>query len=210
MNVPSPRDAGDKPVRSRFFDPVSGTWMVKVRPGDYHVARDFSETIVTTLGSCVSACIRDPLVGIGGMNHFMLPEDNAGRWGGESASTRFGNFAMEKLVNELLKRGCARERLEVKIFGGGNVIESQQAVGTKNAEFALRYLQDEDLKCAARDLGGDFPRRIHFFPSTGRVIRRILGRTDAVSVVRDETNYAANLRRQAPRSDDIELFGERS
>ncbi len=96
--------------------------------------------IVTILGSCVAACIRDPETGVGGMNHFMLPESNSGKWGATNANMRYGNFAMETLVNEILKTGCPRDRLEVKLFGGGNVIPGSLKVGDQNGKFALNYL----------------------------------------------------------------------
>ena len=105
----------------------------------------------------------------------MLPQGRSGGWGTDEQSTRFGNFAMEKLINELMKAGCAREQLEIKVFGGGNVTDSNIAVGTDNAEFALRYLEAEGLRCVAQDLGGRFPRRIHYSPATGKVVRRLLG-----------------------------------
>ena len=89
----------------RFYDASAGTWMVKVFPGEFYVTGDADETLVTVLGSCVAACIRDPRLGIGGMNHFMLPQGRTGGWGRDPESTRFGNFAMEKLINELMKMG---------------------------------------------------------------------------------------------------------
>ena len=100
--------------------------MVKVFPGEFYVTSKADEVLVTVLGSCVSACIRDRRTGVGGMNHFMLPHSHAGNWGGDLQSTRFGNFAMEKLINELMKAGCSRDSLEIKVFGGGNVTDSQQ------------------------------------------------------------------------------------
>jgi chemotaxis protein CheD len=126
-------------------------------------------------------------------------------------STRYGNYAMEKLINELIKAGCPRERMEIKVFGGGNVIESRQAVGTKNAEFVLRYLSDEGLKCTAQDLGGDFPRRIQYSPVTGKVVRKLLGRTDATPIMHDESEYMRNLTSQPThgRAGEITLFGDK-
>jgi chemotaxis protein CheD len=185
--------------------------LVKVYPGEYQVTSKPDETLVTVLGSCVSACIRDPVTGFGGMNHFMLAEDQDGKWGSEVMSARYGNYAMEKLINELIKSGCPRERMEIKVFGGGNVIDSRQAVGTKNSEFVLRYLGDEGLKCTAKDLGGDFPRRIQYTPATGRVVRRLLGRTDANPIAHDETQYLQNLKTEQtqPRAGEITLFGEK-
>jgi chemotaxis protein CheD len=195
----------------RFYDSAAAAWLVKVYPGEYHVTSKPDETLVTVLGSCVSACIRDPVTGFGGLNHFMLAEDHDGKWGTEVMSARYGNYAMEKLINELIKAGCPRDRMEIKVFGGGNVIDSRQAVGTNNAEFVLRYLADEGLKCTAKDLGGDFPRRIQYTPATGRVVRRLLGRTDANPIARDESEYLNNLKTQQAqsRAGEITLFGDK-
>jgi chemotaxis protein CheD len=200
--------AGNAVAGRRFYDAASASWMIKVYPGELHLTAQADETLVTILGSCVAACIRDPATGIGGMNHFMLPESEAGRWGDDLMSTRYGNHAMEKLVNELVKLRCPRERMEVKVFGGGNVIDNRQAIGSKNAAFILRYLEDEGLRCAAQDLGGDFPRRIHYSPATGRVVRRVLGRSDADPIGRAERAYAVSLALASKPANDIELFGD--
>ena len=192
----------------RFYDAASASWMVKLFPGDFYVTGKADEVIVTVLGSCVAACIRDPVTGIGGMNHFMLAQHTTGSWGSDLRSARFGNFAMEKLVNELLKAGCARERLEVKVFGGGNVTDTSNAVGSDNAEFVLRYLAAEGLRCAAQDLGGEHPRRIHYYPSTGRVVRRLLGLGETYEVAHEEKDYGNRLQAAKGSGGDIELFGE--
>ena len=191
----------------RIYDSANAIWMVKVFPGEFYVTRSAEEAIVTVLGSCVSACIRDPIAGVGGMNHFMLPHHKSGNWGVASSSTRFGNFAMEKLINELIKAGCARERMEVKVFGGGNVTDTSNAVGTDNAEFVLRYLAEEGLRCAAQDLGGLLPRRIHYYPATGRVVRKLLGGTDTDAVSREESDYGSRLLAHKSAG-EIQLFGE--
>lgn len=191
----------------RHYDAQMGAWMVKVLPGEFYVSSQANEVLVTVLGSCVSTCIRDMHTGIGGMNHFMLPEGEAGGWGDEQASTRFGNFAMEKLINELIKAGCPRERMEIKVFGGGNVIESRSEIGSKNAEFILRYLKSEGLHCVAQDLGGRQPRRIHYMPATGKVRRRLLGRGESNPIVREETEYASRLQSH-DTAGEIQLFGD--
>jgi chemotaxis protein CheD len=199
-------DGGSNSVATRrFFDNPSGSWMVKVLPGEYFITSMADEVLVTVLGSCVSACIRDPRAGVGGMNHFMLPHSHAGKWAGDLQSTRFGNFAMEKLINELMKAGCSRESLEIKVFGGGNVTDANNKIGTQNADFIRRYLEAEGLRCVAQDLGGQLPRRIHYRPSTGKVVRRLLGTGDAPLVAREEADYVNRLSSRATTG-DIELF----
>lgn len=200
-------DRADASAGRRFFDAPSGAWLVKVFPGEFYVTAKPDEVLVTVLGSCVTACIRDPMAGVGGMNYFMLPHDGSGGWGDDLRSTRFGNFAMEKLVNELIKAGCSRERMEIKVFGGGNVTDTSNAIGSDNADFVLRYLAAEGLRCAAQDLGGTQPRRIHYYPATGRVVRRLLGASERAVVTREERDYGNRLTEQKP-SGEIELFGE--
>jgi chemotaxis protein CheD len=200
-------ERADASAGRRFFDTASGVWMVKVFPGEFYLTAKPDEVLVTVLGSCVTACIRDPLAGVGGMNHFMLPHDGSGGWGDDLRSTRFGNFAMEKLLNELIKSGCARERMEIKVFGGGNVTDTTNAIGSDNADFVLRYLAAEGLRCAAQDLGGTQPRRIHYYPLSGRVVRRLLGASERVVINREERDYGSRLVEQKP-SGEIELFGE--
>jgi chemotaxis protein CheD len=198
--------AGNDASELGFYDPVTASWTTKVLPGRFYITPRADEVIVTVLGSCVSACIRDVQTGLGGMNHFMLASDAAGNWGSDSQSTRYGNFAMEKLINELIKAGCPRERMEVKVFGGGNVTDTRNQVGTQNAEFVLRYLADEGLACAARDLGGPYPRRIQYFPATGRVVRKLLTGGDRELIVREETEYAKLLTTKATTG-EVQLFG---
>ena len=201
-------DAGrDAASGRRFFDAASAAWMVKVFPGEFYVTNRSDEVLVTVLGSCVTACIRDPVTGFGGMNHFMLPHHNSGTWGDDLRSTRFGNFAMEKLTNELIKAGCSRERMEIKVFGGGNVTDASNEIGSDNVQFVLQYLAAEGLRYAAQDLGGTLPRRIQYYPSTGRVVRRLLGNNERFAVDREEDAYAQRLQSQQP-SGEIQLFGE--
>jgi chemotaxis protein CheD len=198
--------AGSEAERG-FYDPVTASWTIKVLPGRFYLTTRADEVIVTVLGSCVSACIRDPETGIGGMNHFMLASDVAGQWGTDQQSTRYGNFAMEKLINELIKAGVPRERMEVKVFGGGNVTDTRNQIGTQNAEFVLRYLEDEGLPCSAHDLGGPYPRRIQYFPSTGRVVRKLLTGIDRESIVNEETEYAKRLTAPKEKAGEVQLYG---
>ncbi len=200
-------NGGSAIATRKFFDSAESNWMVKVLPGEYFVTSKPDEVLVTVLGSCVAACIRDPQRRIGGMNHFMLPHSKGGNWGGDMQSTRFGNFAMEKLINELMKAGCSRSSLEIKVFGGGNVTDTQNAIGTENCRFIMRYLESEGLRCSVQDLGGLLPRRIHYYPETGRVIRRLLGSGESKAVAREETEYVSRLSTRT-MAGEIQLFDE--
>ena len=189
----------------RFRDPRYNAMVVKVLPGEHYVTNVPDEMLVTVLGSCVAACIRDPVIGLGGMNHFMLPESSDGQWGGASASMRYGNFAMEELINDILKRGGRRERLEIKVFGGGNVLVSQTEVGSNNADFVEAYLREEKLPIAAKDLRGPHPRRVHYFAVTGKAMVLDLKRRDDEKVVEVEKIYRDRIRQQNVGG-DVDLF----
>jgi chemotaxis protein CheD len=135
----------------RFLNPQDGCWHVQLTQGETHVTTDPHEVLTTILGSCVSACIRDRVIGAGGMNHFLLPEGG----GADRDAMRYGVNAMELLINGLLKLGATRQTLEAKLFGGANVIATMSGVGSRNAAFAERYLKDEGIDL----VGGDGPDR---------------------------------------------------
>ena len=190
-----------------YFDPKFNAQALKVLPGEYIVA-DRDVMLVTVLGSCVSACMRDPLAGVGGMNHFMLPEaenDHRSSWGSES--TRYGSFAMEMLINELLKRGASRSRLETKVFGGGAVLPgfTVSNVGERNGRFVLDYLRNEGLTVHGQDLFDVVPRRVHYFPKTGRVLVKRLPSANDVDVLASEKLYRSRLK-ESPTTGSVELF----
>ncbi len=194
------------PGKTRIFLQQFGARAVRLLPGETYTTAKRDEAIVTVLGSCVAACIRDPSTGLGGMNHFMLPESTTGQWGEQlSAAMRYGNFAMEELINSVLKSGCARKALEIKLFGGANFTQGATMIGTKNADFALRYLENEGLRPVAQDLGGILGRRIEYHPATGKVARLFLRGTGAVQVVEEERRYGAVLRTK-PIDGDVQLF----
>ncbi len=194
---------------NRYWDPVHVMYAAKLLPGEYYVTRD-GEGIVTVLGSCVSACVRDPLMGIGGMNHFMLPENqsdpSSGKWGGElDASTRYGSFAMERLVNDILKHGGIRRNLEVKLFGGGRILAQMTDIGLRNIEFVRHYLLTEGLRIAAEDLGEIYPRKVYYFPATGKVRVMKLRSLHNNTIVEREVAYRQEIEKK-PVAGDVELF----
>lgn len=187
-----------------YFDHQFKAQALKILPGDYHVTKE-DLMLVTVLGSCVSACIRDSGAGVGGMNHFMLPESELA--GGATNSARYGSFAMEVLLNELFKQGARRSCLEAKVFGGGNVLRGFTAnqVGTRNAEFVRSYLEAERIPISAEDLGDIHPRKIYYFPKTGRVMVRKLNAVQSTVDLSDESAYRKRLDTQNTAG-DVELF----
>ncbi|HUN69880.1 MAG TPA: chemoreceptor glutamine deamidase CheD [Burkholderiales bacterium] len=193
----------DCPPPSRYFDPSFGADAAKILPGGFHVT-DEDMLLVTVLGSCVAVCLRDSTNGVGGMNHFMLPEGGSGT---ASASARYGAYAMELLVNEVLKLGARRERLEAKVFGGGAVLADLASlnIGERNAEFALGFLRTEKMAVAAQDLLGPWPRKVYYFPRSGRVAVKTLREMHNDTIVRRERDYRSRLRRE-PVAGAVELF----
>jgi len=191
--------------RKRYYDSRFQATAVRVLPGEHYVTNDPTEMIVTILGSCVAACIRDPLIGAAGMNHFMLPASDTGEWGQASAAMRYGNYAMEMLINDLMRRGAKRDRLEVKVFGGGRIGAMKSDVGEQNARFVLEYLKSEGLKPLAVDLGGDSARRIHYFPANGAVKRLALKRLETSRLRAEEESYNKAMS-VSEVAGDVELF----
>jgi chemotaxis protein CheD len=205
--VPQPQALPGFAHISRYWDPTNDSWAAKIQPGEYYVTRS-DELVVTVLGSCVSACMRDPVTGIGGMNHFMLPEnssDSSDAWGAEAA--RYGVFAMEQLINEILRAGGCKERLEVKITGGGKVLPTCADIGQQNITFAHEFLAQEKLPLAAEEVGGPYPRRVYYEPQSGRVrVKKLIDVTND-TIQRRETEHLQRLR-QRPLRGEVELFDE--
>jgi chemotaxis protein CheD len=190
-----------------YYDRTFDCDAAKILPGEYFFTpKDMM--IVTVLGSCVAACIRDRVTGIGGMNHFMLP-DGASETDNSpvSLSMRYGTYAMEVLINDLLKAGAKRENLEAKVFGGGNVLRGFVAinVGERNAQFVRHYLKAEGIKVVAEDLNDVHPRKVYFFPRTGKVLVKKLKQLNNNTLVNREQDYANRLQNK-PVAGDIELF----
>jgi chemotaxis protein CheD len=192
---------------NRYWDKHQQIWAAKILPGEYFVTKTPGEAVATTLGSCVSACIRDKVFGIGGMNHFMLPvhaQHGSQDWLDEA--TRYGNFAMEYLINSILKAGGNRKNLEAKVTGGGNIIANMSNIGLKNSLFVLDYLGREGIPVVANDLGSDNPRKVMYYPDTGRMRVKKLESIHNQTLIQREESYRHELDVQPDSGGDIELF----
>ena len=180
---------------------------IKIGPGEHYVTQRSDELITTVLGSCVAACIRDPFAKIGGMNHFMLPASDTGTWGAANATMRYGNFAMERLINDILRAGGNRRRLEIKVFGGAAMLGGGAGIGHQNADFVEAYLEAENMSIAAQHLRGSYARRIDYTPLAGKVMMLELS-DDAAPVARTERRFLKTIQTESESRDsgDIELF----
>jgi len=190
-----------------YFDRQHNYEAAKILPGEYYVtARDM--LLVTVLGSCVCACIRDKVSGIGGMNHFMLPDSGQDQNNPLGESARYGTYAMEILINQLLKMGAKRSNFEVKVFGGGAVVRGFTVanVGERNAEFVLKFLKTENISIAAQDLLDIYPRKVYYFPRTGLVRVKKLKQVHNDTIINRETEYNSRLH-YSKMAGDVELFG---
>jgi chemotaxis protein CheD len=188
-----------------YYDRTFDCDAAKILPGEYYFTGR-NMLIVTVLGSCVSACIRDRITGLGGMNHFMLP-DGADSNSPVSASMRYGSYAMEVLINDLLKAGARRENLEAKVFGGGAVLRGFTAmnVGERNAAFVTSFLKTERIPVLAEDLNDVYPRKVYFFPRSGKVLVKKLMQTHNDTLAKRELDYAKRLKVE-PVGGEIDLF----
>lgn len=188
-------------TRRRYRNERIGATIVQITQGDFYITGARDELLSTVLGSCISACIRAPLLGIGGMNHFLLPSEDGKD--AAFASLRYGSFAMEQLVNSLMRKGARREDLEVKVFGGANVIKGIKGVGHSNADFIEAYLEKEGFQIVAKHLRGHSARKLIYFPKTGKVKMKELN--DAFGVLVDKREKKKKLH-VTVADDSIELF----
>ncbi len=196
------KSAARKPGEASFFywDAHFHNDAVKVLPGEYFV-HDEDMLITTTLGSCIAACIWDRERRIGGMNHFMLPE-------GAGESGRYGSYAMEMLINALLKRGATRQTLEAKIFGGGAVVGGMSSinVGERNTRFVIDYLQTERIPIVSRDVLEIYPRKVCFLPASGKAMVKRLAATHADAFVAQDRAAARQPVPAASGAGSVDLF----
>jgi len=189
-----------------YYDNHFSMEAAKIMPGEYYATtRDM--LVVTVLGSCVSVCLRDKATGIGGMNHFMLPHSDNDPQNPVSVSARYGSYAMEMLINHLIKLGAKRNNFEAKVFGGGNVLRGFTVtnVGARNADFALDFLHSEKIKIVAEDLLDIYPRKVYYFPKTGRALIKKLKSVHNNTIVDRERDYESRLD-YAKMEGDVELF----
>ena len=193
---------------NRYWDKHRDIYAAKILPGEFYVTVS-DEIIVTVLGSCVSACIRDKVFGIGGMNHFMLPQSNADGEvtfnGVVSEAARYGNYAMEHMINAILSNGGRRENLEVKIVGGGRIIAGMTNIGLRNVQFVKEYIDSEGLTLLGEDVGDIYPRKVVYSPRTGKVQVKKLRNMHNRTVLDREERYMHEIE-QKPVAGDVELF----
>ncbi|MDR3528775.1 MAG: hypothetical protein P4L57_16005 [Rhizomicrobium sp.] len=201
MNIPSrrPKQSDERTLR-KFRNPRDGLVHVQLTLGDTYVTADPEEVLTTILGSCISACIRDSSAGIGGMNHFLLPDGNSG----DRAARCYGINAMELLINDILKHGGDRRRLEAKLFGGANVVAALTDVGSRNIAFARQFLNDEGISIVGGDVGGDLARRIQFAPASGRARQAVVKGAEPRLV--EEELTALHKKTQTAAAVDVEFF----
>jgi chemotaxis protein CheD len=183
-----------------FYDAHFKNAAVKILPGEYFV--DTQDILVmTTLGSCIAACLWDRHAQVGGMNHFMLPD-------GAGDSGRYGSFAMELLINEMMKRGASKSRMEAKIFGGGAVIAGMNSinVGERNTNFVIDYLKTERIPIVSKDVMDVYPRKVCFLPHSGKAMVKRLAPTNTDALVQQDRAAAQNAQPVVATGGSVDLF----
>jgi chemotaxis protein CheD len=205
--ISHPAIAGFDKIK-RYWDKQHDVVAAKILPGEYYVTTG-NELVTTVLGSCISTCIRDKDIGVGGMNHFMLPETSKHQLKTGQATivgnaTRYGNYAMEHLINTILSNGGKRKNLEVKLFGGGKIISTMGDVGNKNIEFVLEYIA-EALNLLTKDLGDIYPRKVVYFQGTGKVLMKKIKDLHNETIVVREKQYSSSIKDISIIS-NVELF----
>jgi chemotaxis protein CheD len=204
MMIEEPVAASGSPAL--YYDRNFERDAAKLLPGECYVT-SLDMVLVTVLGSCVAACLRDPAARLGGMNHFMLPDTTQDE-SIVSQPTRYGVYAMELLINDILRRGGRRERLEAKVVGGGNVLKGFNAgtVGERNASFVMRFLHTEGIRVAGHDLLNQYPRKVYYFPVSGRLLVKELRSLNNDTLAQREQQYRRKLAGEAAGAGKVELF----
>lgn len=189
---------------NRYFDKHHDSFAAKILPGEYYVTSN-QEVVTTVLGSCISVCVYDPVNLIGGMNHFMLPSGNNDS-DILSESFRYGDVAMEKLVNVILRHGGNKSALIFKAFGGGQIIKNMTNIGQRNISFLHKFMTMEGYKLSASDLGGPHPRKVVFNPLDGKVKLKRLQHMHNDTILARENRYETEISSQEEVTGEIDLF----
>ena len=190
-------------MRAETVTVNNGTRTIHVIQGQYGLSSRPDEVLSTLLGSCVAVCLGDPVAGIGGMNHFLLP---GGSEGGQDRSLKYGVHAMELLINSLLRGGARRERLQARVYGGANIIENLPQIGSANARFALWFLENERIRCVDHSLGGRQARRVRYWPHSGQAEVRLAGQVEPAVAARKAATTAGRPAPAVPAAGEITLF----
>ncbi len=191
--------------RKSHFDKAAGATAIWIFQGDFYVSSRPDLFLTAVLGSCIAVCIRDPIAGCGGMNHFLLPDAENRDDQYPSQALRYGSYSIERLINAILSRGGRRERLEVKVFGGANVMSGMSDIGSRNVDFVEHYFANERLPIAAADLRGTWPRKLRYFPTLGAAQVRELRDTEADEALKAEALLRSRISVAKPAG-DIEIF----
>lgn len=183
-----------------FYDAHFKNDAVKILPGEYFVHNE-DMLIMTTLGSCIAACIYDRNAKVGGMNHFMLPD-------GAGDSGRYGSYAMELLINEMMKRGASRLTMEAKVFGGGQVVSGMTTmnVGERNTTFVMDYLKTERIPVVSKDVLDVYPRKVCFLPGSGKAMVKRLAPTNTDTLLAQDRAAAQRAVPAATGGGSVDLF----
>ncbi|WP_440877312.1 chemoreceptor glutamine deamidase CheD [Thalassotalea sp. PLHSN55] len=196
---------------NHYWDKYRNQVVAKILPGEFYITRSHT-AIATTLGSCIAACLWDDVNKIGGMNHFMLPITNKNvediNWASRATvndATRYGNYAMEFLINNILKCGGRKEFLKAKVFGGGKVVRQMSDIGERNINFVLTYLEVENIVVESHDVGGVYPRKVIFEPYSGKAFVKRIDEVDNKIITSRESAYVKRMDSK-PIEGDVELF----
>lgn len=203
--VHSSHSDGGMQSRKSHFDQSAGATAIWIFQGDFYVSSRPDLFLTTVLGSCIAVCIRDPIAGCGGMNHFLLPDAENREEHFPSLALRYGSYSIERLVNAILSRGGKRERLEIKVFGGANVMTRMSDVGSRNVDFIEQYFAKERLTITAADLRGKFPRKLRYFPISGRAQVCTLRDTEADEAINSESLMCTKME-FSKISGEVEIF----
>ena len=198
-----------KPGEASFFfwDAHFKNDAVKVLPGEFFV-HDEDSLVMTTLGSCIAACIWDREKRVGGMNHFLLPDSGSGGSGGGADGGRYGSYAMDLLIGELVKRGATRSTMEAKVFGGGAVISGMNTinVGERNTAFVLDYLRTERITVVSKDVMDIYPRKVCYLPASGKAMVKRLASANTEALAAQERALAQRAAPAATSGGSVDLF----